>query len=126
MTVWFDVDDLVAYFNANRRPSGIQRLCFQVYQEVWAQAGASGAIRFCRHNLHYTGLVEIKWPTLERMIRQVSIESEPDKAALIKPPRLAGADARRGSATGGRGGAHLFRLANICTCPDRGKRDRRA
>jgi glycosyltransferase involved in cell wall biosynthesis len=89
MTVWFDVDDLVAYFNANRRPSGIQRLCFQVYQEVWAQAGASGAIRFCRHNLHYTGLVEIKWPTLERMIRQVSIESEPDKAALIKPPRLA-------------------------------------
>lgn len=88
MTVWFDVDDLVAYFNANRRPSGIQRLCFQVYQEVWALAGTTGEIRFCRHDLHYAKLVEIEWPILEQMIREVSREAEPDRAALIKPPGL--------------------------------------
>lgn len=88
MTVWFDVDDLVAYFNANRRPSGIQRLCFQVYQAVWAQAGHSGKIRFCRHDLHYTKLVEIEWPFLEQMIQQVSREVEPDRATLIRPPGL--------------------------------------
>jgi glycosyltransferase involved in cell wall biosynthesis len=89
MTIWFDVDDLVAYFNANRRPSGIQRLCFQVYQAVWDYAGATGEIRFCRHDLHYTRLVEVEWPVLEQMILQVSVGQEPDRAALIRPPGLA-------------------------------------
>jgi glycosyltransferase involved in cell wall biosynthesis len=88
MKIWFDVDDLVAYFNANRRPSGIQRLCFQVYQAIWAEAGRGGDIRFCRHDLHYTKLVEVEWPILEQMIRQVSAEGETDRAALIRPPGL--------------------------------------
>jgi glycosyltransferase involved in cell wall biosynthesis len=89
MTIWFDVDDLVAYFTANRRPSGIQRLCLQVYQEVWAQAGAGGAVRFCRHDLHYTRLVEIEWPVLQSMVVQVSGPADPHPAALISPPGLA-------------------------------------
>jgi glycosyltransferase involved in cell wall biosynthesis len=84
MTIWFDVDDLVAYFNANRRPSGIQRLCLQIYQEVWARPG----IRFCRHDLHATGLVEIDWRVLQNMLSQVAGPSDPEAAALISPPGL--------------------------------------
>jgi glycosyltransferase involved in cell wall biosynthesis len=85
MAIWFDVDDLVAYFNAHRRPSGIQRLCFEIYREVWRLAGHTGQIKFCRHDLHYTKLIEIDWPTLHRTITEVTAKQHPDRDVLIKP-----------------------------------------
>jgi glycosyltransferase involved in cell wall biosynthesis len=48
MTIWFDVDDLIAFFRSNKRPTGIQRLSFETYRAIWRQAGASGKVRFCR------------------------------------------------------------------------------
>jgi glycosyltransferase involved in cell wall biosynthesis len=85
MALWFDVDDLVAYFNAHRRPSGIQRVCFEIYREVWRRAGHTGEIRFCRHDLHYTKLIEIDWPALQRTIAEVTAKAQPDRKAIIKP-----------------------------------------
>jgi glycosyltransferase involved in cell wall biosynthesis len=85
MTLWFDVDDLVAYFNAHQRPSGIQRLCFELYREVWRAAGHTGEIRFCRHDLRYAKLIEIDWPTLQRTIIEVTAKAHPNRDVLLKP-----------------------------------------
>ena len=82
MTLWFDVDDLIAYFNAHRRPSGIQRLCLELYRKVWELEGKSGNIRFCRHNKAYTGLVEIDWPALERRIDELTAKAHANTDAI--------------------------------------------
>jgi glycosyltransferase involved in cell wall biosynthesis len=85
MTLWFDVDDLVAYFNAHQRPSGIQRLCFELYREVWRLAGHTGDVRFCRHDLHYARLIEIDWPALQLMITEVTAKARPNRDFMLRP-----------------------------------------
>jgi glycosyltransferase involved in cell wall biosynthesis len=50
MAIWFDVEDLIRYFQNASRPTGIQRLSFQTYRRIWQQAGASGEVRFCRRS----------------------------------------------------------------------------
>ena len=42
MTIWFDVEDLIRFFQNAARPTGIQRLSFETYRAIWRQAGASG------------------------------------------------------------------------------------
>jgi hypothetical protein len=34
MTFWFDVEDLIAHFHFASRPTGIQRLTFEIYREL--------------------------------------------------------------------------------------------
>lgn len=47
-TLWFDVEDLLQYGAVHRRPSGIQRLSFQIYQAL-QEIDGSFAIGFVRH-----------------------------------------------------------------------------
>jgi hypothetical protein len=44
MTIWFDGEDLIRYFQGASRPTGIQRLSFETYRAVWQQAGATGKV----------------------------------------------------------------------------------
>ena len=48
-TIWIDVEDLFQYALANRRPSGIQRLAFEILQALQTQHGHTGLVRFLRH-----------------------------------------------------------------------------
>ncbi len=48
-TLWFDVEDLLHYVAAHRRPSGIQRLSFQIYQALKNSVWSSYSIGFVRH-----------------------------------------------------------------------------
>ena len=41
--LWFDVEDLFVYAATTKRPSGIQRLAFEIYREVWERLGTSKA-----------------------------------------------------------------------------------
>ena len=50
MTIWFDVEDLIRFFQNAARPTGIQRLSFETYRAIWRQAGESGEVRFCRRS----------------------------------------------------------------------------
>jgi glycosyltransferase involved in cell wall biosynthesis len=54
--IWVDVEDLLAYAEAYSRPSGIQRLAFEIYQQLVAIAGKD--VHFVRH-LAPPGLTEI-------------------------------------------------------------------
>ncbi len=71
MTLWFDVEDLVSYFANHHRPSGIQRLSFELYREIWRQRGGLD-VRFCRHDSHYKNLIELDWPALEQSIEDLT------------------------------------------------------
>jgi len=84
MTLWFDVDDLVAHFTAHQRPTGIQRLSFEVYRELWRLAGEDGGIGFCRRCTGGTGFCRIDFPVFEAGLLALMAR----KRALPAPPKL--------------------------------------
>jgi len=79
MTIWLDLEDLVQYFNHSSRPTGIQRLSFEMYRALWRLAGADGEVRFCRHASNRSGFRSIHFPSLEAGIL----------AAAARPPATA-------------------------------------
>ena len=48
-TLWVDVEDLFEYATENARPSGIQRLAFEIYRALHIAPGGKAAIAFVRH-----------------------------------------------------------------------------
>jgi glycosyltransferase involved in cell wall biosynthesis len=85
MTLWFDVEDLITHFQHESRPTGIQRLTFEIYREVWQAAGGSGEVRFCRHGATPAEYFVVDWPALEAAILQATASRQPAKP----PPRIA-------------------------------------
>ena len=83
MTIWFDVEDLVQFFQTSSRPTGIQRLSFETYRAVWRLAGESGEVRFCRWGATPNSLVPIHFPALEAGILTAASAPPPP------PPRPA-------------------------------------
>lgn len=62
MTLWLDVEDLFHYAVRNPRPSGIQRLSFEIYAELHAMLGDE--VRFCRHDPVGNTLRSVPWEVL--------------------------------------------------------------
>ena len=48
-TLWFDVEDLLRYGTVHNRPSGIQRLSFQIYEAFKELNGSLFEVGFVRH-----------------------------------------------------------------------------
>jgi glycosyltransferase involved in cell wall biosynthesis len=63
--MWFDVEDLIVFFQRERRPTGIQRLSFEILREVWRLGGPSGQVKFCRHGETVADYPLVDWPALE-------------------------------------------------------------
>ncbi len=81
--LWFDVEDLFVYAAATKRPSGIQRLAFEIYREVWERLGSEpGAVRFVRHHPARRTFVEIPWSQIDALFKGMSSDHAPAK---IKP-----------------------------------------
>ena len=60
MTVWFDVEDLFYYVRSgNKRMSGIQRLCLEIYGAAHALDGAG--VRFVRHGNRRLSFAPVAW-----------------------------------------------------------------
>jgi len=59
MTVWIDIEDLVRHINAGLRPSGIQRLSYEVVEALLLRS--DDHVRVCRHSGRASGFVEIDW-----------------------------------------------------------------
>jgi glycosyltransferase involved in cell wall biosynthesis len=87
MTIWFDVEDLIRYFQGASRPTGIQRLSFETYRAVWQQAGATGKVGFCRRNLARTGFKSIHFPALEAGITAAATSAPTPPAPPASPPQ---------------------------------------
>jgi glycosyltransferase involved in cell wall biosynthesis len=78
-TVWFDVEDLLHHFRSGvSRPSGIQRLTFEVYRAAQAAEGAGGRVRFVRHGqAGEPRLVPTRWAPLEAAYRRAQLSTAP-------------------------------------------------
>jgi glycosyltransferase involved in cell wall biosynthesis len=72
MAIWLDLEDLVRYFHHDSRPTGIQRLSFEVCRKLARLGGASEEIKFCRHAGTPSGFRGIHFPALEAGILAAS------------------------------------------------------
>jgi glycosyltransferase involved in cell wall biosynthesis len=88
MTVWFDVEDLIQFFQHAARPTGIQRLGFELYRAVWAQAGAGGEVRFCRRGAAPDSFRRIHFPALEAGIAAAISAPEAAPSRKLRPSPL--------------------------------------
>jgi glycosyltransferase involved in cell wall biosynthesis len=59
--LWIDVEDLFEYVRSNRRPSGIQRLAFEIYQTMQARYGDTGLVQFVRHDIRRNSFRVVPW-----------------------------------------------------------------
>ncbi len=60
-TLWIDVEDLFEYARTNRRPSGIQRLAFEIYRTMQAQYADTGLVQFVRHDSVRNSFRVVPW-----------------------------------------------------------------
>ncbi|MGE4480162.1 glycosyltransferase family 4 protein [Acidocella sp.] len=87
MTVWFDVEDLIRFFQSAKRPTGIQRFSFEVCAATAHLAGQTNDIGFCRRNELGTRLLRVDFAALEASIRASSEHIlQPPAAIAAAPP----------------------------------------
>ena len=89
-TLWIDVEDLFEYALHNQRPSGIQRLAFQLYRALQTEHGATGLIRFVRHDTARNTFRIVAWSEVAAVF---------DRLAAGRPPRPARSDPAAGTAS---------------------------
>ena len=100
MTLWFDVEDLIGFYQYACRPTGIQRVTFEICREVWRQAGTSGKVRFCRHGTTPDEYFLVDWPELEAGIMSACSAEKASAPPLPQAPGPAPAPAPRPNAMG--------------------------
>ena len=77
--IWIDVEDLFEYARGNPRPSGIQRLAFEIYKALQARSDAAEVVHFVRHDTPRNSFQLVSWPEIEALFEQLT-ESAPDSA----------------------------------------------
>src|SRR5258708_13491640 len=82
-TLWVDVEDLFYYKRANARPSGIQRVAFEISQSLHARSGDTGMIRFVRYDPVRDSFRTVRWFEITEIFTELT-EAEPP---LKAPPR---------------------------------------
>jgi glycosyltransferase involved in cell wall biosynthesis len=82
--LWFDVEDLFEHVAGNRRPSGVQRVVFEIYRALTQDVAVRGRVRFVRHDRVRHTLRSVAWPDIARLFERLS--SAPRD---VSPPRPA-------------------------------------
>jgi glycosyltransferase involved in cell wall biosynthesis len=63
--IWIDVEDLFRYSKLGYRPSGIQRLEFELCRALYMLPQSKGRVFFVRHDVAQKELVAIPWEAVE-------------------------------------------------------------
>jgi glycosyltransferase involved in cell wall biosynthesis len=95
MILWLDVEDLFHYALRNPRPSGIQRLSFELYAALQDLLGDD--VRFCRHDPVGDRLRSVPWEAVQQLFAGML---EP----VQEPPRPSGSGAAATNGGGRRAG----------------------
>lgn len=85
--LWIDVEDLFEYAGRNLRPSGIQRLTFELYRTLQAQHGDSGLVHFVRHDPVRNSFRSVLWPEVATLFLGLTGEDRrpPTRVWAIQP-----------------------------------------
>lgn len=70
--LWIDVEDLFEYVRSNRRPSGIQRLAFEIYQTMQARYGDTGLVQFVRHDIRHNSFRAVPWREVTALFERLT------------------------------------------------------
>ncbi len=95
-TLWFDVEDLFHYARHSARPSGIQRVTFEIYRAVQSRFGGTGRIRFVRHAPDGRDFVLVSWNELDSLFSRITdpAAAETARSKPFEAPQAAPAPAR--------------------------------
>jgi hypothetical protein len=80
-TLWIDMEDLFVYEAS--RPSGIQRLAFEIYCALQAKHGDSGRMCFVRHDRAQNSFSDVEWPEFVMLFRGLA---ESERTSVPSPP----------------------------------------
>jgi len=90
--LWVDVEDLFEYANGHSRPSGIQRVAFEIYRVLQAKGGGTGLVQFVRHDNSANSFRVVPWhdvATLFDRLTQHRTPPQQDPSPGISPHPLA-------------------------------------
>lgn len=83
--IWIDVEDLFEYAVHQSRPSGIQRLSFEIYRAMVAEGAP--APRFCRHDRIANTMREVGWAEVEELfVRLTGRHADPAPVPTLSSP----------------------------------------
>ena len=115
-TIWVDVEDIFRFAEAgNRRPQGIQRLSYALCQALQQRLGATGGVRFLRHEgtaescsvVEWTALADI-YGTMTGDAAPPATPAEPIAADALPAPELPPEPPPSAPRTGLRAAAHAL------------------
>ena len=86
-TLWVDVEDLICYTRDHARPSGIQRVEFEISRALYARSGDSGVVRFVRRDPVRDSFRVVRWPEIERVFRELAEAAPPPERPPPELPR---------------------------------------
>ncbi|MBO1360866.1 glycosyltransferase family 4 protein [Acetobacter sacchari] len=76
-TFWIDVEDFFEYARANGRPSGIQRVAFEICLALQSDPALAGRVRFVRHTVSGGDLIPVQWEEIYTLYRRMTAETGP-------------------------------------------------
>ncbi|WP_424135096.1 glycosyltransferase family 4 protein [Roseomonas chloroacetimidivorans] len=82
-TIWIDVEDLFDYARVNPRPSGIQRVEYEICRCLVAVAGQK--VRFLRHTADGRGFSDVPWSAVEALFAGLTAPKASAAAAAFTP-----------------------------------------
>lgn len=71
-TLWIDVDDILDYLTRHSRPSGIQRVAFEIAQALHQTASTAEGVRFVHRGNGPRNLVTVDWDRIATRFNLVS------------------------------------------------------
>jgi glycosyltransferase involved in cell wall biosynthesis len=80
--IWIDVEDLFIWKTFSKRPSGIQRLQFELCRALVALPQNKGGVAFVRHDTKRKRLVAIPWKEVETLYDSKTRAPTPPPSAL--------------------------------------------
>jgi glycosyltransferase involved in cell wall biosynthesis len=84
MTIWFDVGDLIQFFQSACRPTGIQRLTFETCRAAARLAGPNGDVGFCHRGTSGIRFRALHFPALEAGIAAILHAAPPAPRPLSR------------------------------------------
>ena len=82
--LWIDVEDLFEYARANPRPSGIQRLAFEIFTALQTRPGAYEFVRFVRHDTSRQTFHVVPWADVLALFTGLT-ETAPEPPQIVLP-----------------------------------------
>lgn len=92
--LWVDVDDLLDYLVHHSRPSGIQRVSFEISRALHHLDGGAGRVRFVRRDGGPRDIVTVAWNHLDAeydLVANPKNVATPRRAISAAPPPAAAA-----------------------------------